>query len=243
MIDHDLEELRSLVSPLRKEFEFYLTVSPNEALAALGRSPIRVLVAGQTLFTGSGLEVLNEAHRRSPGTARVLLVNAIERRAVEAELTAAELFYVLKRPCTAEQLKEVLHAAGRSAQVQATGAQVEHVVLESGHDSHATTGAPVTNDPITVLTTDVDLYEAIRAPRTDGTRFTSQRSSRMRLGSPRRAMRSTGHGCRTDRIGLAANHNHLHAREEALVTLRSAIASRATRSWACCLRARSTASC
>src|SRR5262245_863727 len=162
IVDHDLEVLKSLVAPLRKEFEFYLTVSPNDALAALSRFPIRVLVAGQTLFTGTGLEVLNQAHRRSPSTARVLLVNAAERHPIEAELAAAELFYVLKRPCTVEQLKEVLHAAGRSAHVQATGAHVEHVVMESGHGAGGAEG-PVDGDPITVLTNDADLYEAIRA--------------------------------------------------------------------------------
>ena len=86
LVDHDLEALKTLVGPLRKEFEFYLTVSPNDALASLARFPIRVLVAGQTLFTGTGLEVLNEAHKRSPATARVLLVSARERRVVEAEL-------------------------------------------------------------------------------------------------------------------------------------------------------------
>ena len=220
MIDHDLEELRSLVSPLRKEFEFYLTVSPNEALAALGRFPIRVLVAGQTLFTGSGLEVLNEAHRRSPGTARVLLVNALERRAVEAELAAAELFYVLKRPCTAEQLKEVLHAAGRSAQVQATGAQVEHVVLESDHDSHTTTGAPVTNDPITVLTTDVDLYEAIRAA-THGrheVHLAAKLEDAARLAASGQCAVLVTDVALTE-SALRRITNHLHAREEALVTV------------------------
>ncbi|HKE44652.1 MAG TPA: TonB family protein [Steroidobacteraceae bacterium] len=162
VVDHDLEGLRTLVAPLRKQFEFYLTVSANDAVAALTRFPVRVLVTGQTLFTGSGLELLTEARRRSPGTARVLMLNAVERRAIEAELAAAELFYVLKRPCTAEQLKEVLDAAARAAQVGA-GETGEHIVLESDHEpEHVHADAPSTDEPITVLTTDVDLYEAIR---------------------------------------------------------------------------------
>src|SRR5215470_3668594 len=99
IVDHDLEALRTLVAPLRKQFEFYLTVSANEA-----------------------------------------------------ELAGAELFYVLKRPCTADQLKEVLEAAARAHQVQGDGGTGEHIVLESDsgpEPAHAE--APSTNDPITVL--------------------------------------------------------------------------------------------
>jgi protein TonB len=218
IVDHDLEVLKSLVAPLRKEFEFYLTVSPNDALAALSRFPIKVLVAGQTLFTGTGLEVLNQAHRRSPATARVLLVNAAERHPIEAELAAAELFYVLKRPCSAEQLKEVLHAAGRSAQVQATGAHVEHVVLESGRGPAA--DAPVDGDPITVLTADADLYEAIRAAvhgRHD-VHLAAKLEAAARLAASGKCAVLVTDLALTE-SALRRITNHLRAREEALVTI------------------------
>ena len=161
IVDHDLEALRTLVAPLRKEFELYLTVSPNDALAALARFPIRILVAGQTLFTGSGLELLLEARRRSSATIRVLLVTAAERRTIEPQLAAAELFYVLRAPCTSEQLREVLHAAMRATEVQTGSTTAEHVVLES-EQAPAPDEAVGDGDPVTVLTTDVDLFEAIR---------------------------------------------------------------------------------
>ncbi len=219
LVDHDLEALKTLVGPLRKEFEFYLTVSPNDALAALARFRIPVLVAGQTLFTGTGLEVLNEAHKRSPATARVLLVSAGERRVVEAELAGAELFYVLKRPCTAAQLKEVLEAARRSAQVQASGAQVEHVVLESAHDSHPN-GAPSTDDPITVLTTDVDLYEAIRAAMhgRHEVHLAAKLDDAARLAASGKCAVLVTDLALTE-SALRRITNHLRAREEALVTI------------------------
>jgi TonB family protein len=218
IVDHDLEVLKSLVAPLRKEFEFYLTVSPNDALAALSRFPIKVLVAGQTLFTGTGLEVLNQAQRRSPATARVLLVNAAERNPIEAELAAAELFYVLKRPCSAEQLKEVLHAAGRSAQVQATGAHVEHVVLESGHGSAAE--APIDGDPVTVLTTDADLYEAIRVAvhGRHEVHLAAKLEAAAKLAASGKCAVLVTDLALTE-SALRRITNHLRAREEALVTI------------------------
>ena len=161
MVDHDLEALKALVEPLRGEFEFYLTISGNDALAMLARHPIGVIVAGQTLFSGTGVEVLIQARRQSPRTARVLLANAVERRAAEPTVAAVELFQILKRPCALQQLKEVLQAASWSAQVKPEGGQVEHIVMETGEHrqiTDSTSGAPVT-----VLTTDADLFEAIRS--------------------------------------------------------------------------------
>ncbi len=161
IVDHDLEALRALVEPLRSEFEFYLTISGNDALAMLGRYAIGVLVAGQTLFSGSGIEILIQARRRSPRTARVLLANAVERKTVERIAAGAELFQVLKRPCTTQQLKEVLHAASWSARVDPNAEQVEHVVLETGE--HRQVSGSASGAPVTVLTTDADLFEAIRS--------------------------------------------------------------------------------
>ncbi len=171
------------------------------------------------MFTGSGLEVLNEAHKHSPATARVLLVNAGERRAIEGQLAAAELFYVLKRPCTADQLKEVLEAAGRSAQVQGTGAQVEHVVLESTHDAHGT-GGSITDDPITVLTTDVDLYEAIRAAMhgRHEVHLAAKLEDAARLAASGQCAVLVTDLALTE-SALRRITNHLRAREEALVTV------------------------
>ncbi len=161
MVDHDLEALKALVEPLRGEFEFYLTISGNDALAMLARHPVGVIIAGQTLFSGSGIEVLVQARKRSPRAARVLLANAVERRAVDANIEDAALFQIVKRPCTLRQLKEVLQAASWSAQLKPDGGQVEHVVMETGEHremSDSTSGAPVT-----VLTTDADLFDSIRA--------------------------------------------------------------------------------
>lgn len=161
MVDHDLEALKALVEPLRGRFEFYLTISGNDALAMLARHPVGVIVAGQTLFSGSGIEVLIQARKRSPRSARVLLANAVERRAVESNIEDAALFQIVKRPCTLQQLKEVLQAASWSAQLKPDGGQVEHVVMETGEHrvmSDSTSGAPVT-----VLTTDADLFDSIRS--------------------------------------------------------------------------------
>lgn len=161
IVDHDLEALKRLVEPLRAEFEFYLTISGNDALSVLARHAIGVLIAGQTLFSGSGIEVLLHARSRSPRTARVLLANAVERKAVEQHVARAELFQVLKRPCTSQQLKEVLQAVSWSARVRPDAGPVEHVVLETGE--HRALSASTSGVPVTVLTTDSDLFEAIRS--------------------------------------------------------------------------------
>ena len=161
LVDHDLEALKALIEPLRSELEFYLTISGTDALAMLARYPIGVIVAGQTLFSGTGIEVLVHARRSSPRTARVLLANAVERRAAEPAVAAAELFQILKRPCTRQQLKEVLQAASWSAQVKPEGGQVEHVVMETGE--HRQIADSASGAPVTVLTTDAGLFDSIRS--------------------------------------------------------------------------------
>lgn len=219
IVDHDLEALRTLVAPLRDEFEFYLTISPNDALTALERQPIRALVAGQTLFTGTGIEVLAQARRRFPRTARVLIANAVERRAVEAEIAAAELFHTLKRPCTPEQLKEVLHAAARSARMTPDGATGEHVVLESPEEHpHAVSGT--SGEPITVLTTDVDLFESIRTAvhgRHD-VNLASKLEDAARLAASGQCAVLVTDLALTE-AALRRITGHLHARENSLVTI------------------------
>jgi protein TonB len=161
VVDHELEVLKRLIEPLRGDFEFYLTISGNDALDMLTRHPIGMIIAGQTLFSGSGIEVLIHARSRSPRTARVLLANAVERKAAESLLARAELFQVLKRPCTPEQLKELLHAFSWSARVRPGAGPIEHVVLESA-DQRAVS-ASASGAPVTVLTTDSGLFEAIRS--------------------------------------------------------------------------------
>jgi TonB family protein len=162
IVDHDLEALKKLVEPLRNEFEFYLTISGNDALTTVARNPIGLIIAGQTLFSGSGIEVLIQVRSRSPRTTRVLLANAVERKAVEGVLERAEVFQVLKRPCTAEQLREVLQAASWSARMRPeAGGTVEHVVLETGE--HRSLAASASGAPVTVLTNDSGLFEAIRS--------------------------------------------------------------------------------
>lgn len=162
LVDHDLEGLKALVAPLRGQFEFHLTISASDALALLEHRSVAALIAGQRLFSASGVELLSEARKRSPRTVRVLLADANERKAVAQSGVDASAFQILNRPCTADQLKEVLQVAAWSSTVpvEETG-EIENVVLETAHDEPKP--AETTGAPVTVLTTDADLYEAIRA--------------------------------------------------------------------------------
>jgi protein TonB len=166
LLDHDLEEAKKLVAPLRGDFEFHLTISASDALQLLDRHAIAAIVAGQKLFSGTGLETLVEARKRAPRTTRILLADAADRRVIEeANAQSGLLFQILKRPVTAQQLKDSLsnamQASAWSARVQPedTG-EVEHIVMETAE--HPILASEAANVPVTVLTTDADLYEAIR---------------------------------------------------------------------------------
>jgi protein TonB len=160
VVDHDLDALRKVVAPLRGEFEFHLTVSASDALALLGRRPVAALIAGHKLFSSSGVELLNEARKRSPRTVRVLLTDPGERKAIEHSGIDSTAFQIVERPCTTQHLKDVLQVAAWSASVPVdeTG-EVEHVVMETAREQPAPES---TGTPVTVLTNDADLYDAIR---------------------------------------------------------------------------------
>ncbi len=160
VVDADLKALEALVAPLRGEFEFHVTISASDALTLLDHKPIAAIVAGQKLFSTSGVELLREARRRSPRTVRVLLAEANDRRALEQSHPDRAAFQILTRPCTTQQLKEVLQVAAWSTHVSTdeTG-EVEHVVMETTREPQQSEASGI---PVTVLTTDADLYEAIR---------------------------------------------------------------------------------
>lgn len=161
LVDHDLEALKNLVAPLRGQYEFHLTISASDALALLETRAIAAVIAGQRLFSASGVELLTEARKRSPRTMRVLLADANERRTVAQSGADPNAFQILNRPCTVEQLRELLQVAAWSSTVpvEETG-EIESVVLETASEEPKPSEASGT--PVTVLTTDADLYESIR---------------------------------------------------------------------------------
>jgi len=161
VVDADLKALETLVAPLRGEFEFHVTISASDALSLLDHKPIAAIVAGHKLFSTSGVELLREARRRSPRTVRVLLADPGDRKALEHSHPDRAAFQILTRPCTTQQLKDVLQVAAWSTHVstEETG-EVEHVVMETTREPQQ---SEATGIPLTVLTTDADLYEAIRA--------------------------------------------------------------------------------
>lgn len=219
LVDHDLEASKVLVAPLRGEFDFHLTISASDALAFLERHAVAAIVAGQKLFSATGLEVLIEARKRSPRTTRILLADASDRRAVEQSSEHAGLFQILKRPCTAQQLKEALQVAAWSSNVQSEDSgEVEHVVLETPGERPPS--SDLAGVPVTVLTTDADLYEAIRSAvdgRHDAFLATRLEDAAEFAATGRCPVLITDQALAQPALERIARHLHTH--ESALVTI------------------------
>jgi TonB family protein len=219
LVDADVEPLRKVVAPLRDEYEFHLTISATDALALLHRHRIAAIVAAQKLFSSTGLELLAAARQRSPDTTRILVADSSDRKTLEESGADAGLFQVLQRPWTTNQLKESLHAAVRAAHMRTedTG-EVEHVVMETAEERPPPTEAAEV--PITVLTTDAQLFEAISSA------VQGRHEAFLATRLEDAAELATGGRCPvliTDqalaRPALERITRHLHTYESALVTI------------------------
>jgi protein TonB len=219
LVDADVEPLRKAVAPLRDEYEFHLTISASDALALLQRHPVAAIVAAQKLFSSTGLELLAAARQRSPHTTRILVAESSDRRMLEESSADAGLFQVLQRPWSTDQLKDSLHAAVRAADVRtADTGEVEHVVMETPEERPPPTEAAEV--PITVLTTDAQLFEAISSA------VQGRHEAFLATGLEDAAELATSGRCPvliTDqalaRPALERITRHLHTYESALVTI------------------------
>jgi periplasmic protein TonB len=115
LVDREIDALRDIAVALRDEYEFHITISGTEALNWLRTGSIDTVIVGQNLYSSTGLNVLAQARQHAPQTHRVLLASAVEATAIQRGAAPAAPFKVLQRPCTADQLRELLASFAAAA--------------------------------------------------------------------------------------------------------------------------------
>lgn len=126
-VDDEKRVLNSMRAMFRREYELYLTTRGDEALKIISEQPIDVLVADQRMPLMTGVEVLTEAKKCSPGTVRILLTGYSDLDAIEGAMNDGEVFRFLNKPCAAEELRGTILEAAQIArdtadQVRSDGA-------------------------------------------------------------------------------------------------------------------------
>jgi response regulator RpfG family c-di-GMP phosphodiesterase len=114
-VDDEKRVLNSMRAMFRREYELYLTTRGDEALKIISEQPIDVLVADQRMPLMTGVEVLTEAKKCSPGTVRILLTGYSDLDAIEGAMNEGEVFRFLNKPCAAEELRGTILEAAQIA--------------------------------------------------------------------------------------------------------------------------------
>ncbi|MFK7886516.1 MAG: response regulator [Gammaproteobacteria bacterium] len=114
-VDDEKRVLNSMRAMFRRDYELYLTTRGDEALKIISEQPIDVLVADQRMPLMTGVEVLTEAKKCSPGTVRILLTGYSDLDAIEGAMNDGEVFRFLNKPCAATELRGTILEAAQIA--------------------------------------------------------------------------------------------------------------------------------
>jgi len=156
LIDDEERILRSLAMLLRPYFRIIATTDPAEALAAVSRERVHVIVSDQKMPLMRGAELLREVRQRSPETMRILLTGYSELDAIMASVNEGEIFRYVNKPWDGAELRATVEQAAAIA-----------LASEGLRDSFAATETPSapqapTNAGILVLDDDRAVFDAVR---------------------------------------------------------------------------------
>jgi protein TonB len=194
VVDQDSAQLESIARSLRDRYIVDAVTNKGDCLDLLRQNTFEVIVAGERLEDGSGLELLGQAAKRWPSMLRIFAADRQRLQLLKGRLGPFELFQTLTYPLDPDRLISALELAGAAQDANADTANIQHVVL--GADVYAEeTGE---SDPFPPPKPEP---RAVPEPR-DPPRVASLRSV-TRSGTPLRVSRSSGSGRPTSRRALA----------------------------------------
>lgn len=106
-----LDGLRRMLRAHRSTWDMAFVSSGAAALAAMEGAPFDVLVTDMRMPGMSGVQLLEEVHRRHPRTVRIILSGQAEAEACLRSVAVSHQF--LAKPCDARTLEEVVERACR----------------------------------------------------------------------------------------------------------------------------------
>jgi DNA-binding NtrC family response regulator len=150
LVDDEPELLFSLEGLLRREFDLHTAHSGSEALAALRRGPIHVVMTDQRMPGMTGSELMARVRTEFPNVVRIIFTGYADIKAVIDAINHGGLYRYLTKPWDPDELVEVLRAAtARYAEDAARGdlgqelvAYVDESVQVAENAAHASSGEP-----------------------------------------------------------------------------------------------------
>jgi len=111
LVDDEPEILFSLRGLLRQEFDLHTANSGAEALEALHRHPVEVIMTDQRMPEMTGVELLRRARGEYPQAIRIVFTGYADIKAVIDAINQGQIYRYLTKPWDPDELLAVLHQA------------------------------------------------------------------------------------------------------------------------------------
>jgi len=114
-VDDEPKILHSMRWLFKKDYDLTFASSGQEAIELLGHRSFEVIVSDQKMPGITGVEVLQEAQRRSPGSMRILLTGYADLKSIIGSINEGEVFRFITKPWSNDELKAVVKLAAQTA--------------------------------------------------------------------------------------------------------------------------------
>ena len=130
VVDQDSALLTAITQSLGEYFDIDAVTTKADCLDLLRASEFKVIVAGERLEDGSGLELLGQLCKHRPGMLRIFAAERERLKLLKGRLGPFGLFRTLSYPIETRQLLAALSAAGAPEEDTEDMTNIRHVVLE-----------------------------------------------------------------------------------------------------------------
>lgn len=121
LVDDDENLLSGLHRMLRRRFDLDVALGGAQALQAMElHGPYAVLVADMQMPGMNGVELLKKVRESWPDTIRLMLTGNLDQHTAMEAINQGQVFRFLTKPCSPEDLGQVLEAALRQHQLEAS---------------------------------------------------------------------------------------------------------------------------
>src|ERR1700736_1847334 len=134
VVDQDSASNEAIARSLRERYTVDAVTNKGDCLDLLRSNTFEVIVAGERLTDGSGLELLGQIAKKWPSVLRVFAADRHRLKLLQGRLGPFELFQTLSYPIDPERLIAALSLADQAHEANADTSNIQHVVL-SGESS------------------------------------------------------------------------------------------------------------
>src|ERR1700733_10871656 len=129
VVDQDSASNQAISRSLREHFVVDAVTNKGDCLDLLRSNAFEVIVAGERLEDGSGLELLGQISKKWPSVVRIFAADRQRLQLLRGRLGPFELFQTLTYPIDPERLIATLALAEAAQNADADTSDIQHVEL------------------------------------------------------------------------------------------------------------------